>query len=155
MSPKFAPRCGTRAIRKSKSLKTGMFGRLFEVQAARICTAMWGESGWEAKTVKPPGSRTTFWGSKCFSGVLMLCQAALPNEAATNAAPFSLHTEGLCWKAEMLKMNRRTCSTGHSCHTKQQLNSNTDRNISWHECLCRFRVEANLSFWNQLLHHTV
>ena len=32
MSPKFAPRCGGRAIRKSKSLKTERLGRLFEVR---------------------------------------------------------------------------------------------------------------------------
>ena len=37
-SVKFAPRLRARAIWKSKSLKTGMAGALFEVQAAKICT---------------------------------------------------------------------------------------------------------------------
>ena len=32
---KFAPRCGARAIWKSKSLKTERFGRLFEVQVTK------------------------------------------------------------------------------------------------------------------------
>ena len=40
-SPKFAPRCGARAIRKSTSLKkTERFGRLLEVEAHKICTAV-------------------------------------------------------------------------------------------------------------------
>ena len=54
MSPKFAPRLRARTIWKSKSLKTGMFGRLFEVQAAKICTMPARESNLEAKIVKAP-----------------------------------------------------------------------------------------------------
>ena len=38
MSTKFAPRLRARAIWKSKSLKTGMFGALLEVEVDKICT---------------------------------------------------------------------------------------------------------------------
>ena len=38
MSTKFAPRLRARAIRKSKSLKTGMLGALLEVERRKICT---------------------------------------------------------------------------------------------------------------------
>ena len=36
MSAKFAPRCGARAISKSKSLKAGRFGVLFEVELCAV-----------------------------------------------------------------------------------------------------------------------
>ena len=42
MSPKFQPRCGARAVRKSKSLKTERFGRLFEVEDRKICITLCG-----------------------------------------------------------------------------------------------------------------
>ena len=45
---------------KSQSLKTGMFGRLFEVGVSKTCAPLWRESGLELKTVKAPGSRTIF-----------------------------------------------------------------------------------------------
>ena len=51
MSPKFAPRCGPRAIRKPKSLKTGMAGRLFGINIRKNCTTLWRESGLEVKIV--------------------------------------------------------------------------------------------------------
>ena len=60
MSLKFAPCCGARAIRKSKSLKTERFGRLFEVQAAKLCTTLWRESDLEVKFVKNWEFRTAF-----------------------------------------------------------------------------------------------
>ena len=59
MPAKFAPRCGARAIRKSKSLKTGMSGAFFEVQVRKICTTLWRES--EVKIV----ARDVFGGSNC------------------------------------------------------------------------------------------
>ena len=62
---KFAPRCGKRAIRKSKSLKTGSIGALFEVELRKVCTTLWRESDLEVKTVKTPGARDVFGGSKC------------------------------------------------------------------------------------------
>ena len=52
MSPKFAPGCGARAIRKSTSLKTGRNGALFEVQVGKICTTLWRENDLEVKTLK-------------------------------------------------------------------------------------------------------
>ena len=88
MTPKFAPRCGARAIRKSKALKADGVGALFEVEPRKICTALWRESDLEAlfeaelwkicttlwresdlevKIVKAPGARDVFGGSKCFS----------------------------------------------------------------------------------------
>ena len=51
-SAKFAKRCGARAIRKSKSLKTERFGRLFEVQVRQICKTLWREGDSEVKIVK-------------------------------------------------------------------------------------------------------
>ena len=38
MSTKFAPRLRAREIWKSKSLKTGRFGALLEVELSKICT---------------------------------------------------------------------------------------------------------------------
>ena len=58
-------RAGT--IWKSKSLKTGRFGALLEVEVGKICTTPARENDLEIKIVKTPGARTTFWGSKCFS----------------------------------------------------------------------------------------
>ena len=52
MSTKFAPRCGARAIWKSKSLKNGRLGTLLEVQLRKICTMLWRESNLEVKIVK-------------------------------------------------------------------------------------------------------
>ena len=63
-SPKFAPCLRARAIWKSKSLKTGGVGAFFEVEVCKICTAPAHESDLEVKTVKTPGSWTTFGGSK-------------------------------------------------------------------------------------------
>ena len=65
--PKFAPRCGPRAIRKSTSIKNGRVGLLLEVELRKICTMMWRESDLEVKVVKAVGYGTTFRGSKCFS----------------------------------------------------------------------------------------
>ena len=63
MSTKFAPR--PRAIWKSKSLKTGMFGALLEVDIDKICTTPARESDLEVKIVKNWRSRDVFWASKC------------------------------------------------------------------------------------------
>ena len=67
MSTKFTPRCGARAIWKSKSLRHRGFGALLDVELRKICTTLWRESGFEVKTVKTPGARGVFGGSKCFS----------------------------------------------------------------------------------------
>ena len=64
---KFAPRCGAKAVWKSKSLKLEGFGALLEVQLRKICTTLWRESGLEVKTVKNWRSRGVFGRSKCFS----------------------------------------------------------------------------------------
>ena len=66
-SPKFAPRLRASTIWKSKSLKTDGVGALLEVEVAKICTTPARENDLEVKIVKTPGSRTTFWRSKCFS----------------------------------------------------------------------------------------
>ena len=66
-SPKFAPRLRARTIWKSKSLKTDGVGALLEVEVGKICTTPARENDLEVKIVKTPGSRTTFWSSKCFS----------------------------------------------------------------------------------------
>ena len=52
MPTKFAPRVRARAIRKSKSLKTGRFGALLEVELDKICTTPARESDSEVKIVK-------------------------------------------------------------------------------------------------------
>ena len=52
ISTKFAPRLRARAIWKSKSLKTGMFGALLEVDIDKICTTPARESDLEVKIVK-------------------------------------------------------------------------------------------------------
>ena len=52
MSTKFAPRLRARAIRTSKSLKTGGVGALFEVELRKICTTPARESDSEVKLVK-------------------------------------------------------------------------------------------------------
>ena len=44
---KFAPGCGERAIRKSKSLKTGGVRAFLEVQVCKICTTLRRESDFE------------------------------------------------------------------------------------------------------------
>ena len=66
-STKFAPRLRARAIRKSKSLKTGRFGALVEVELHKMCTTLARESDLEVKIVKNWRSRDVFWGSKCVS----------------------------------------------------------------------------------------
>ena len=60
MSTKFAPRLRARAIWKSKSLKTGMFGALLEVDIDKICTTPARESDLEVKIVKNWRCRSTF-----------------------------------------------------------------------------------------------
>ena len=60
MPTKFAPRLRTRAIRKSKSLKTGRFGALLEVEVDKICTTPARESDSEVKIVKNWKVRSTF-----------------------------------------------------------------------------------------------
>ena len=52
ISTKFAPRLRARAIRKSKSLKTGGVGALLEVDIDKICTTPARESDLEVKIVK-------------------------------------------------------------------------------------------------------
>ena len=59
MSTKFAPRLRARAIRKSKSLKTGMIGALLEVDLGKICTTPARENDLEVKIVKTPWVRST------------------------------------------------------------------------------------------------
>ena len=59
-STKFAPRLRARAIWKSKSLKTGMFGALLEVDIDKVCTTPARESDLEAKIVKNWHVRSTF-----------------------------------------------------------------------------------------------
>ena len=59
-STKFAPRLRARAISKSKSLKTGMFGALLEVELDKICTTPARESDLEVKIVKNWRCRSTF-----------------------------------------------------------------------------------------------
>ena len=49
ISTKFAPRLRARAIWKSKSLKTGMFGALLEVDIDQICTTPARESDFYEK----------------------------------------------------------------------------------------------------------
>ena len=60
MSTKIAPRLRARAIRKSKSLKTGGVGALLEVELDKICTTPARESDLEVKIVKTPWVRSTF-----------------------------------------------------------------------------------------------
>ena len=60
MSTKLAPRLRARAIWKSKSLKTGMFGALLEVDIDKICTTPARESDVEVKIVKKWRCRSTF-----------------------------------------------------------------------------------------------
>ena len=60
MSTKFAPRLRARAIRKSKSLKTGGVGALFEVELDEICTTAARESDSKVKIVKNWHVRSTF-----------------------------------------------------------------------------------------------
>ena len=44
-----------------------MVGALLEVRVGKICTTPARDNDLEVKIVKTPGSRTTVWGSKCFS----------------------------------------------------------------------------------------
>ena len=60
MSTKLALRLRARTIRKSKSLKTGMFGALLEVELRKICTTSARESDSEVKIVKYRHVRSTF-----------------------------------------------------------------------------------------------
>ena len=60
MSTKFAPRLRARAIWKSKSLKTGMFGALLDVDIDKICTTPARESDLEVKIVKNWHAGSTF-----------------------------------------------------------------------------------------------
>ena len=57
---KFAPRLRGRAIRKSKSLKTGGVGALLEVEVPKMCTTPARESDSEVKIVKNWHDRSTF-----------------------------------------------------------------------------------------------
>ena len=60
MSTIFAPRLRARAIRKSKSLKTGGAGALLEVGVRKICATPPRESDLEVKIVKNWHARSTF-----------------------------------------------------------------------------------------------
>ena len=60
MSTKIAPRLRARAIRKSKSLKTGMPGALLEVELPKNCTTPALESDLAVKIVKNWHVRSTF-----------------------------------------------------------------------------------------------
>ena len=68
MSTKFAPRLRARAIRKSKSLKTGMPGAFLEVHIDKICTTPACESDLEVKIVKTWGFRRAFRSSSRQNG---------------------------------------------------------------------------------------
>ena len=59
-STKFAPRLRARAIRKSKSLKTGGVGALLEVELDKICTTPARETDLEVKIVKNWHAGSTF-----------------------------------------------------------------------------------------------
>ena len=59
-STKFAPRLRARAIWKSKSLKTGMFGAVLEVELRKNCTTPARKSDLEVKIVKTWHARSTF-----------------------------------------------------------------------------------------------
>ena len=56
-STKFAPRLRARAIWKSKSLKTGMFGALLEVDIDKICTTPARESDFDKICTTPARER--------------------------------------------------------------------------------------------------
>ena len=60
MSTKFAPRLRARAVRKSKSLKTGRPGAVLEVEFRKICTTPARESDLEVKMVKNWRCRSNF-----------------------------------------------------------------------------------------------
>ena len=60
MSTKIAPRLRARAVRKSKSLKTGRFGALLEIDLDKICTTPARESDLEIKIVKNWHAGSTF-----------------------------------------------------------------------------------------------
>ena len=57
MSPKFAPGLRARAIWKPKSFKFEGFGRLFEVNAGKICTTPVRESDLEVKIITVKAGR--------------------------------------------------------------------------------------------------
>ena len=59
MSTKLAPHCGARAIWKSKLLKPGTFGALFESELRKIWTTLWHQSDSEVKIVKNWHARST------------------------------------------------------------------------------------------------
>ena len=60
VSNKFAPCLRASAIRKSKSLKTGGVGALFEVELGKICTTPARESDSKVKIVKNWHVRSSF-----------------------------------------------------------------------------------------------
>ena len=65
MSTKFAPCLRARAIWKSKSLKTGMFGALLEVDIDKICTTPARESDFEPdKICTTPARESDFYEKK-------------------------------------------------------------------------------------------
>ena len=58
-SPKFAPRLRARTISKSKSLKTAMVGRLFEVvKSPKFAPGLRGRTIWKSKSLKTEGFGT-------------------------------------------------------------------------------------------------
>ena len=63
---KLAPRCGARAIWKSKSFKTGMPGAPLENKLRKICTTLWRESDLEVKIVKKLTILGRFWKFKMY-----------------------------------------------------------------------------------------
>ena len=63
---KIAPRLRARTIFAKKAPRC-MLGALLEVELRKICTRPARESDSEVKTVKTPGARDVFGGSKCFS----------------------------------------------------------------------------------------
>ena len=57
---KSARRCGAKHISKSKCTKHARVGPLLEVEMSKKCAALWHEALFQVKSVKQPGSQTTF-----------------------------------------------------------------------------------------------
>ena len=54
-------------MRFSMQILAWGFPKIFKRPGQEFAATLWRESGFEITIVKAPGSRTTFWGSKCFA----------------------------------------------------------------------------------------
>ena len=128
-------RLRVRTIWKSKALKTESLGRLLEVEVAKICTTPAREHDLEGKTVKAPGSRTTFWGSKWVQSAFRVAGAGISTQHHHKHRYKSLKRivilrSSVCSTCHISGKSRRKASVSYSQSVSQSVSQPAGQSVS-------------------------